>query len=1033
MDLDLEQLHHRSVHHQISTETESDVSESEDEDDRRQVVDTSSEEEEKLVDPGPFRYHKRICAAALPCFLIVIGFVGEFMLTMMTVGTVLLILLDRMGERRRSVIIYTLFFIPCHILVFVSVLPLIWLSLWNVFLIGAINAYVILTGGWIILLFPAFRTEEPVLAQVGKRSVIIYTLFFIPCHILVFVSVLPLIWLSLWNVFLIGAINAYVILTGGWIILLFPAFRTEEPVLAQMIEQLLFSAYPAVCSVLVTWTLTTITPTSMAPLIVMATSFVFIKPSVPDNHPAVSSFIMVSLSLKATPAVSSFRLKATAEEDLNVLQQPIVLVMALSFCFLPSMLHVILCITSSSTDSILSQRSLLELGLVVSLSLFLATLLSVRQLFEYAGYPYTIVTRGRWVCGMLATVLCYPVLQQYQLSSHFLPWLPIAIVTFAVLGFLLGIKKYWVNPGCGAVGLSGCPAGLLDGCVTMASHLLSAAQCSPQLFYVVLSGNFAVCLLCMYIGSHGNKELFGFLLCLQSVLLTVCETALHDAGLYSVSLCVMTTVLATYMLQRLHHSDKVWLGSVLFSSSVHITKGVSCLLTELVLKDKLGLLNHAGLFLLTYAILQSFVYEPREAVPLNEAARNLVFLLVSLALNTFPVLTVLCYNLWQDIPTYTDLIGMWALVGGLLVLLFAQVHSEVVSEIHLTGLLMSMVGGVILALQPQFQLSMLPVKEILLVVMVILTTSCGVTVPLASGLLRIVPSVRTVFMLYGDFPSAVHIPLYLVQSAAIITVLILYSKADTIHQQTDNIVMGSCILSAVSMAIVFGLDLAVLQTKVTTSSLPVLKGMMGTTVCLSILMKLLAAKQGPDFIPVASHTKDTKEKPRLPLVSNIVTIAAFPLLCLQGPTEGFLHDMWCCGASLIFFCLHRDFQFLISLRDHNHRTPTILSSIAVLVLASVYRSSLWQGDVVNILWGCSEIIFLIGTFPVYIVLWGVLWKNEIISENMVVFTMPLNGFMYLVGTTYSIWAVATYGLLAGTWMMVYKLPMVPYAMQYQPS
>ncbi|XP_067674659.1 uncharacterized protein [Haliotis asinina] len=953
MDLDLEQLHHRSVHRQISTETESDVSESEDEDDRRQVVDTSSEEEEKLVDPGPFRYHKRICAAAVPCFLIVIGFVGEFMLTMMTVGTLLLILLDRMGEKRRSVIIYTLFFIPCHILVFASVLPLIWLSLWNVFLIGAINAYVILTGGWIILLFPAFRTEEPVLAQ--------------------------------------------------------------------MIEQLLFSAYPAVCSVLITWTLTTITPISMAPLIIMATAFVL-------------------LQVFLTPAVSSFRLKATVEEDLNVLQQPIVLVMALSFCFLPSMLHVILCITSSSMDSIFSQRSLLELGLVVSLSLFLATLLSLRQLFEYAGYPYTIVTRGRWVCGMLATVLCYPVLQQYQLSSHFLPWLPIAIVTFAVLGFLLGIKKYWIP----AVVLLACLAALLGfWMVVLPWHLTFYLLHSVHLnlFYVVLSGNFAVCLLCMYIGSHGNKELFGFLLCLQSVLLTVCETALHDAGLYSVSLCVMTTVLATYMLQRLHHADMVWLGSVLFSSSVHITKGVSCLLTELVLKDKLGLMNHAGLFLLTYAILQSFVYEPREAVPLNEAARNLVFLLVSLALNTFPVLTVLCYNLWQDIPTYTDLIGMWALVGGLLVLLFAQVHSEVVSEIHLTGLLMSMVGGVILALQPQFQMSMYALfqwSEIvtILVVMVILTTSCGVTVRQAvviAVITGVSPSVRMVFVLYGDFPSPVHIPLYLVQSAAIITVLILYSKADTIHQQTDNIVMGSCILSAVSMVIVFGLDLAVLQTKVTTSSLPVLKGMMGTAVCLSILMKLLAAKQGPDFIPVASHTKDNKEKPRLPLVSNIVTIAAFLLLCLQGPTEGFLHDMWCCGASLIFFCLHRDFQFLISLRDHNHRTPTILSSIAVLVFASVYRSSLWQGDVVSVLWGCSEILLLLCTFPVYIVLWGVLWKNEVISENMVVFTMPLNGFLYLVGTTYSIWAVATYGLLAGTWMMVYKLPMVPYALQYQTS
>ncbi len=44
---------------------------------------------------------------------------------------------------------------------------------------------------------------------------------------------------------------------------------------------------------------------------------------------------------------------------------------------------------------------------------------------------------------------------------------------------------------------------------------------------------------------------------------------------------------------------------------------------------------------------------------LFQAVRNLVFLLISLAINTFPVLYIICYNLWQDTPSYTDLIGQY--------------------------------------------------------------------------------------------------------------------------------------------------------------------------------------------------------------------------------------------------------------------------------------------------------------------------------------------------------------------------------------
>ena len=83
--------------------------------------------------------------------------------------------------------------------------------------------------------------------------------------------------------------------------------------------------------------------------------------------------------------------------------------------------------------------------------------------------------------------------------------------------------------------------------------------------------------------------------------------------------------------------------------------------------------------------------------------------------------------------------------------------------------------------------------------------------------------------------------------------------------------------------------------------------------------------------------------------------------------------------------------------------------------------------------GVVEILVTAAAIPVYVVLWGILWKDEVLSEKAVVFTVPLNTVLYLVASSYTSWTVATCGLVAGVWLMVAKLPMLPCGVDFSDS
>jgi hypothetical protein len=75
-----------------------------------------------------------------------------------------------------------------------------------------------------------------------------------------------------------------------------------------------------------------------------------------------------------------------------------------------------------------------------------------------------------------------------------------------------------------------------------------------------------------------------------------------------------------------------------------------------------------------------------------------------------------------------------------------------------------------------------------------------------------------------------------------------------------------------------------------------------------------------------------------------------------------------------------------------------------------------------------QVVFILGSLPVYVVLAGVLWTGTVWSEKAVVFCLPLNAFIFLLASTYTTWLLAVAGLVAGAAMMILKLPLLPYGL-----
>ncbi|KAL4233802.1 Pleckstrin y domain-containing A member 1 [Mactra antiquata] len=912
--------------------------------------------DEKVVvkDPGPFRYNKKMFIVSLPCALMVMTLVGEIFLMAASFGAGVIVILDPKGEKKRCLILFTLLFIFCHM----------------------------------------------------------YTIY----------SIVPLLWLSFFNLFLIGVINIYVILTGGLIALQFTFFRKFEQKLAATVERMLFSIYPWCCVMLLTWTASSVIRWQLIPYVYIALGFVY-------------------LQMFMTPHTSSFREGKSDELDLNIVPEVISLTMAIIYCISPSMLHMMLHFINGSLPHVFSTTVMMHLLFILSLSIFLTTLMSLRGVFDFNGWRYDYVIYGRTISGIICTGLLYPVLIHYQLSSHFLPWLPAGVFVYAMYGYLLSDKKYKVLSSV----LLPFPSVLFAFWMTWLPWKISYPfpfGVEMTGLYILLLVNCILCFMCVFGAVYFNPTIFESFVIAESAVFTLCEVLLCNGNLYPKSFFIITAAIVLYTFHRLYTSGKISSFTTTWSSSIHVTKAIVVIIYHLIgTEDDLSIYRCITLYLLSAVIVRIISMDTHSHSSVKEVIYNILSLSVVILINSNPLLHLFCvYVLWEE-PTTTDLLGLCVMVVGVCIIIIGslQLPEDSVTAVRQTGVVCSSMGVLILVLQPQVTLEFLSILQwgdlasIVLIVYVLLSKQdftmyqlCGHAV-----LAGICPGIRMSTLLYtysDEIPSwAVigRVILYVPACICVISLIFIFCKMDTLQRQLEKNLYWLCQCLGVLSVLLLFYDTGLREKNSTVMSLPAWKLSLVTTGLVSVSLKILSTIQDL-LIPIVEE-KTEKEIPKLPLVGNISCILTFLLACLQAPVHGILYDIWCCGAALILLCLQKDRRLFDNIKQENQIVPTMFACILILYSASIVRSDLWTTGGLSFLRSLLEISTILAVLPMYYVLWGILWQGRLVlSEQVVVFLLPLNAVFMLYGSSYTSQALAAIGIYAGVWMMLMKLPLNPY-------
>nr|KAI8758437.1 hypothetical protein BgiMline_009061 [Biomphalaria glabrata] len=903
-----------------------------------------------LVDPGPFRYNKRVFVTSLPAALLVLALGGETLVLMAAVGTALLAFMSQLGDSRRCVITFVIIFIPSHTYILASVVPLLWLSGWHSLLIALVNLFVILTAGWVLLQFKAFRMEEPTIASV--------------------------------------------------------------------IEQMLFTIYPLVCTGLVCWALGAVISTSVIPVIFSCIWFVL-------------------LQLYLVPTLSSFKTQLKPDDNLDVVQVPIVVATVVVFVLLGPLLHIFLSFFAADAPGF-TTLFFVHLLFLFSLSLFLSTLLSISQIFEYLGLPTRTSINVRWISGIICTSLSYPVLHAYGLDSHFLPLLPVAIGIFAALGVVLAFKKKKVAMGVLALVLALSLIALFILWIQRMPHNLQQYFLGIfplNTFYFLMCANFLLCLLCLWMASINAKELLGVLIILQAFVLTICEISLHNSNFYSATKIQLTAITASYTLHRLQVSDKITRQVAIIATGIHTAKSLASATSVVLDGDSrtITMLEMSALMFMTYSLVSVFLYGTVGEKSGMEVLKQLLMLLVSLAINSHQLLLPVSMMLFQGSTSFTNVIGLWCMIGGGLVLLYSQAISSIYSlQILKVALALGVMGICVMILHPQLAFSFHSVfqwSEILSLFSLAAILSLQVKLTpnllvIAAIVFSVCPGMRASLYLWSHL-SVWYTSLCVVDTCALLILVFVCVFILEMTEASDKIMKFS-IVAAMSCSLgLLLLDICLLMpTFWYLMEMPAWKAILVTCLIISITLKVVMTTKGPDRLPTSSVEE---RKLSLPLIANIITLAAFLVACSQGPSDPVLHDLWCCTFTTILGCLHQDHIFLPRLTGDKQATPTIMASLGILIISTICRSRLWSwSSFLIIAGGMVEVILVFLILPVFYVAWGILWRGQILSEPAVVFLTPYSILLILLATTYSTWILAVSCLVAGMWMMMYKLPMVPY-------
>ncbi|XP_013411980.1 uncharacterized protein LOC106174833 [Lingula anatina] len=835
-----------------------------------------------------------------------------------------------------------------------------------------------------------------ILDSVGQKrnALIAYVLTFVCCQMTIFYSAVPLVWHSFFNVCIISALNMHAVMTGGWILLQFDILIAEEPELAKIIEIFLFTVYPFVSTVLLTWMTATMIEISIAPICFCIIGFILLQP------------FMV-------PTRSSFTKDTTARDPKGqVLEPETVALVLLAYLTTPPMVQV--AITAwEDRWSLLHLQNIICLIFLVFLSLFLGTFLSIKQVLDYAGIQEVQLGRLRWFSLGVVLTLLNNVLGRYEMSSYLLPWLPVGIGLHAVFAITLQRRKHlplsWLVFGCllfyYAVIFYLMPWRLVYYLPRVGLHIDLA------LLLVLLSIAFTLLTTLAAVG-----DIFGLVIILCASVFVMCEVVLQAGHLYSAPLLAVSGFLASYAVIKLYHAGKIawfvaWLVvSIQFvkvPSVTHLYRVTSEWTLMMSVQERIGVL------LTALVVTKIHLFEKRKQLSMNVVLAYFISTGLAVALNVQPFLQPLLHSIVQEEPDILDVLGTVFLLWGLLLLKLTMFHTVSAPVLrHLAPALLLMGIAVLdspwmLGLVVSLYVTVIAVSQKWTSRSALLRAILAICVGIPVGMLVV---------LYFTEESVVGPGIWLATCALSFLVTFSFLTVYESNKNCDMILTYCWVLITILDVVLLALDASVWG----------LKGLgEGSALHISsftwtgtaAVFKLHATKnKSPDLLSGA-----VSGPPWVPLFGNLATLASFISLCLASDPENM--DGWILGCSAVFLLLQNDGICISSLHHSNQKVPTVCTAAVYILAQTVWASNIWlpKKTFLRTLQGALESAILLLTLPVLLAYCTTAWSGKkLFSNKLIAFLLPLFSLLILFGSSFYSTVYSGIGLLMGGWVLTIK-------------
>ena len=840
----------------------------------------------------------------------------------------------------------------------------------------------------------------------SKRiSLIIYMCFFIVAQSCVIYSAVPLLWITLYNIAFLFILNMFMVLTGGWIVLQFDILLREEPMLAELIEVSLFTIYPAASVIITSWTIATVVSSKYLHYVVIVHGFLLLRLFITPNEPSFRKS-----NYRASQAGIAYVIGAAE-----------IALMMMFYSIAPAIIFVVFNFWNLANYAVA-----VELLLVISTPIFLVSFLELRSWAEHAAVPFKAVSVVRWVSGFVTLIATCVLLLQAK-SSALVPWLLPVTLGNVLLGSLSNYKKSTMKAVTYIV------AAIIGGMYVVAVlgaipwHMdIPGLDLSSITFLLITCAVLSI--ICFLVANAGSKSLLSTLVILDMTIFVFLEYTLTRHKLCSPPLLLATTTCAVYLLTRLHNAGVVTWHAAWIGTAVHAINLLPLLQSLNPDSIEPTWIRSATVLFLVLVISKLIFFENRLALPMMSVYQYVLAICVSVMLFYLAVLRRLWLVFFGVSPTVQDATSSFIIICGAICLKLTYFHMTHHLQARKANIMACVFGLMLLVLQPTIPKSVLELSDWLIIVSscLILATASGLLRPTQHWIPLFVQSVMVgvasgTYVVENllttptvQFPTAL---LYICPCT--VCAYICFSvwnwnfvKAPRRSSKILNIKVSFILLVVVSVITlaIEGSMLPVARITLSSFAIP------GTQLHCGIYLLVALILRGHCTWQKSLDPLNYKAG-NMPTLTNICAIICYLFAILNCPIEPW--EIWNCSCAIVFLLVQPDPVLMTSLPAQKQAGLLLTVCTLNLYVASAVHCDLWHQGLG--FFCLVEFIILISVLPVYVALGREFCTSFTSSLELIVFITPLNTILYIVGSSYTSWLLATVGLCEGTWVMIGKL------------